>query len=340
MEGIVGILLEMTEGADLVTGDTSDSPTAHDMPTYTAVQKSAIQQFAAVADVKDSAAAKTLKAHNWNLDHALNALWMSASFRADRPGPMMLICDANCEWWMMDSYYNSNKSNKSGSNDAFTAQSLEKLFNHYRDIDKSEETNVIGVEGCMQYFADLGVDLEEPVVLVILTEFNAPTMGEVPRQGFVDYWKRLGAGDISAQKDHLPTLRTALVDRPETFKSTYKHTFKLALVPSQRSISLDTALPYWRLLLTAPSLSWNTPTTPWLDWFAEYLETRWKKGVSKDLWEQTGVFVMKSLEDEGMGWWSEDGAWPGVLDEFVGFVREKRGVAKKAEGAGGESMEL
>lgn len=323
---------------------------------------------------------------------------MSASFRADRPGPMMLICDANCEWWMMDSYYNSNKSNKSGSNDAFTAQSLEKLFNHYRgmykspsysdafvcqglilsDIDKSEETNVIGVEGCMQYFADLGVDLEEPVVLVILTEFNAPTMGEVPRQGFVDYWKRLGyvhahpplspphlsathslsvcqkrnritdalprqqnsAGDISAQKDHLPTLRTALVDRPETFKSTYKHTFKLALVPSQRSISLDTALPYWRLLLTAPSLSWNTPTTPWLDWFAEYLETRWKKGVSKDLWEQTGVFVMKSLEDEGMGWWSEDGAWPGVLDEFVGFVREKRGVAKKAEGAGGESMEL
>ncbi|KAL8628347.1 hypothetical protein Q9189_005968 [Teloschistes chrysophthalmus] len=330
MEGIVGILLEMTEGADLVTGDTSDSPTAHDMPTYTAVQKSAIQQFAAVADVKDSAAAKTLKAHNWNLDHALNA------------------------------YYNSNKSNKSGSNDAFTAQSLEKLFNHYRgmykspsysdafvcqglilsDIDKSEETNVIGVEGCMQYFADLGVDLEEPVVLVILTEFNAPTMGEVPRQGFVDYWKRLGAGDISAQKDHLPTLRTALVDRPETFKSTYKHTFKLALVPSQRSISLDTALPYWRLLLTAPSLSWNTPTTPWLDWFAEYLETRWKKGVSKDLWEQTGVFVMKSLEDEGMGWWSEDGAWPGVLDEFVGFVREKRGVAKKAEGAGGESMEL
>ncbi|KAL9577114.1 MAG: hypothetical protein Q9212_006582 [Teloschistes hypoglaucus] len=132
------------------------------MPTYTAVQKSAIQQFAAVADVKDSAAAKTLKAHNWNLDHALNA------------------------------YYNSNKSNKFGSNGGSTAQSLEKLFNHYRDIDKSEETDVIGVEGCMQYFADLGVDLEEPVVLVILTEFNAPTMGEVPRQGFVEYWKRSG----------------------------------------------------------------------------------------------------------------------------------------------------
>lgn len=42
------------------------------------------------------------------------------------------------------------------------------------------------------------------------------------------------------------------------------------------------------------------------------------------MWDQTGVFVQKSLEDESMGWWSEDGAWPGVLDDFVGYVRERR----------------
>lgn len=45
------------------------------------------------------------------------------------------------------------------------------------------------------------------------------------------------------------------------------------------------------------------------------------------MWDQTGVFAMKSLEDESMSWWSEDGAWPGVLDEFVFYVREKRGDA-------------
>ena len=43
------------------------------------------------------------------------------------------------------------------------------------------------------------------------------------------------------------------------------------------------------------------------------------------MWDQTGVFAMKSLDDESMSWWSEDGAWPGVLDEFVVYVREKRG---------------
>lgn len=34
--------------------------------------------------------------------------------------------------------------------------------------------------------------------------------------------------------------------------------------------------------------------------------------------------MIKSLEDETMSWWSEDGAWPGVLDDFVTFVNEKR----------------
>lgn len=45
------------------------------------------------------------------------------------------------------------------------------------------------------------------------------------------------------------------------------------------------------------------------------------------MWEQTGKLVLKTLEPDGetMGWWSEDGAWPGVIDQFVEYVREKRG---------------
>lgn len=43
------------------------------------------------------------------------------------------------------------------------------------------------------------------------------------------------------------------------------------------------------------------------------------------MWDQTGSFMLKSLGDESMSWWSEDGAWPSILDEFVVYVREKRG---------------
>ena len=45
------------------------------------------------------------------------------------------------------------------------------------------------------------------------------------------------------------------------------------------------------------------------------------------MWDQTGKFVIKTMEAHGenMSWWSEDGAWPGVIDQFVEYVREKRG---------------
>ena len=57
------------------------------------------------------------------------------------------------------------------------------------------------------------------------------------------------------------------------------------------------------------------------------------------MWDQTGLFVTKSLEDEEMGWWNEEGSWPGVIDEFVGFVRRKRGGGVNGSGRG-EEMEV
>ena len=140
------------------------------------------------------------------------------------------------------------------------------------------------------------------------------------------------ANDISAQKSIVRDLRRDL-SKPDLFRRVYKHTFRLALPPGQKSLPLDTATEYWRLVLQSPSVNWNSPPTsevprpsPWLEWWLDYLETKWKKGVSKDVWEQTGKFALKTLEPGGetMSWWSEDGAWPGVIDGFVGYVHEKR----------------
>ena len=78
------------------------------------------------------------------------------------------------------------------------------------------------------------------------------------------------------------------------------------------------------MLLAAPSLAWTGPDAPWLDWWLEFLTERYGKSVNKDLWDQTLVFAQKTLEDPSLGFWSEDAAWPGVIDEFVGFVGERR----------------
>lgn len=41
-----------------------------------------------------------------------------------------------------------------------------------------------------------------------------------------------------------------------------------------------------------------------------------------------------------MAWWSEDGAWPGAIDEFVGFVKEKRKAAAEGGGLGADRMDV
>lgn len=51
-----------------------------------------------------------------------------------------------------------------------------------------EEPDKIGVEGSMKYLGDLGVKLDEAAVLAVLTELNAPTMGEFTREGFINGW--------------------------------------------------------------------------------------------------------------------------------------------------------
>ena len=53
----------------------------------------------------------------------------------------------------------------------------------------AEEPDKIGIEGSMRYLSDLGVKLDEVVVLAILTELGAPTMGEFTREGFVNGWQ-------------------------------------------------------------------------------------------------------------------------------------------------------
>ena len=53
----------------------------------------------------------------------------------------------------------------------------------------AEEPDKIGIEGSMRYLTDLGVKLDEVVVLAILTELGAPTMGEFTREGFVSGWQ-------------------------------------------------------------------------------------------------------------------------------------------------------
>lgn len=149
----------------------------------------------------------------------------------------------------------------------------------------------------------------------------------------------VSADTLAKQKAHLPSLRRGLSENPDAFKKTYKNAFLLARSPGAKVVQLDEAINFWGIILSTPSLNWSTDTTPWLEWWIEFLQSKWKKSVGKDMWDQTGVFVHKSLEDESMSWWSEEGSWPGVIDEFVAFVKAKRDERVKAKRDEGVKMD-
>jgi DCN1-like protein 1/2 len=48
------------------------------------------------------------------------------------------------------------------------------------------------------------------------------------------------------------------------------------------------------------------------------------------------LFATKTMEDETLSFWSEEQAWPGLIDDFVVWSREKGIAAAK----NGESMEV
>lgn len=112
------------------------------------------------------------------------------------------------------------------------------------------------------------------------------------------------------------------------------------------------AVAFWKGLYYPATNPWRSANVDWLGAWTRFLDEKfgvtevndqgeaevvdYKRTVSKDLWTQLRLFAVKTMADETLGFWSEEQAWPGVIDEFVVWCREK-GVVKAR---GGEEMEV
>lgn len=130
------------------------------------------------------------------------------------------------------------------------------------------------------------------------------------------------------------------------FRRVYKHTFKVACPAGSKSVPLEQAIEFWRHLFGVKGMMWVTGSDgrsqakhagDKVDWFTLYttfLSTHWKKAVNRDLWDQTLLFALRTVEDPSLGWWNEEQAWPGVVDEFVAWMGDGR-PGKGESGGGG-----
>jgi DCN1-like protein 1/2 len=246
-----------------------------------------------------TAAVRVLKSHGWDTQNAVNA------------------------------YYSGSGGGSNAS--AATKATLNKLFDTYRE-DAAGEPDVVGVEGTMSYLQQLDVDLEGMESLAALEIIQAPTMGEISREGFVNGWLERDCDTIEKQKAYITNLKRDLPGSKEVFTRVYKYTFFLAKTGQQKAVALESAMAYWDLLFDSPlsAVKWSTPSTPWLDWWKEFLNASWKKSVNKDMWNETLKFAQLTLQDEAISFWNEESSWPSVIDDFVEWVKnEKRGGSEQ-----------
>ncbi|KAF2111468.1 Cullin binding-domain-containing protein [Lophiotrema nucula] len=269
-------------------------------PGYTSQQKSAISQFQNFTQADRNTAIRWLKSSGWVADQAVNGYFSGGG---------------------------GATSNTSGSE-----SKLRSLFDKYRD-DPKNSPDIIGVDGSMKYLDAIGVNLEGLDSFAAMEIIQAPSMGEISRDGFVNGWAAVGADSIEKQKAHINFLKKSLPSDKTKFTEIYKFSFQLGKTAQQKAIPLENAAGFWELLFSSPMspVQWRTPNSPWIDWWGEFLTSKWKKSVNKDMWNETLKFAQMTLDDEQISFWNEESSWPSVIDDFVEFVKEKRGGGEEAE---------
>jgi len=186
----------------------------------------------------------------------------------------------------------------------------------------------------MKYFDALSVDLSDISSFIVSEIVQCPTMGEITREGFTNGWIELGMDTVDKQKKFVQTRRGTLAQpgNREILKKVYRHAFKLLLTnQGQRSVDKDTCIEMWKVLFSPPSLDWKTNNTPWLDLWTEFVTNNNIKAINLDVWMQTLKFAEESIRDESLSWWSEEASWPALVDEFVEWMKERRGDGKEEE---------
>lgn len=73
-------------------------------------------------------------------------------------------------------------------------------------------------------------------------------------------------------------------------------------------------------------MQWVTDLVHWTELWTDFMQQHWNKSVNKDLWNQTEVFFEKVMADENLTFWSEDSAWPGIIDQFVEYAQKEKGL--------------
>ncbi|KAK9468837.1 Cullin binding-domain-containing protein [Lipomyces arxii] len=252
------------------------------MSSYTSTQRTAIAQFTSATSTSTRVATSYLRSNGWSIERAVAA------------------------------YYDAGSGSLTPQKR--DSKALTELFDKYKDL---EDPTSIGLDGTINYIQDLGVDLEDPVVLALAYKLSAPTVGQFSKQGFINGWQEMGADTITKMKKVVETLRDQMQNDPVFFKNVYRFTFIFVRSPGQRILNLDSAVEYWTLLLED-----RFPDKRSFDQWVSFVTEQYKKAIPRDTWNMLLDFVVNVLNNaNGLDSYDSEAAWPSIFDEFVAYLK-------------------
>ncbi|CAM9616275.1 unnamed protein product [Pylaiella littoralis] len=203
---------------------------------------------------------------------------------------------------------------------AVDLQKLDAWFDRY--VDPEEKDSMLD-EGIQKFYTELGVDTQDPVVLIISWKMEADEMCVYSREE----WRRgMTKLEVSTTRQLRQQAREGgggwaeVADRrSQTFREFYMFCFEYAKERAKKSIELDVCLSLWDLILVGPEF-------PLLKDFSEFLHGAKIPVVTKDMWAQTLAFLCQVEAD--LSNFDEGDAWPVVVDEFVEMKMGQKKASK------------
>lgn len=190
---------------------------------------------------------------------------------------------------------------------------------------RGDTRDTLSTETTQEYLESLDVNLENAETFVVMELVQAPSLGEITRQGFVDGWKNTDITKFSktAQKAYVRSQIAKLSVDPDYFRKVYRHAFIAGKEVNQKSLPLENAIVFWQLLFSPPGRQWVSANREWYPLWEEFLKSQWTRSVNKDLWNMTLEFANKTMADELLKFYGEEDSWPTAVDEFVAWYRKQ-----------------
>jgi len=172
-----------------------------------------------------------------------------------------------------------------------------------------------------EFFTAIGVDPQGGATLGVAWKLKCKTIGEIGRKEFCDGFAAMNADTIEKITVQARTINSSL-DNLREFKEFYRWLFEFIKEEGERkTVDAQMAMDMW-------SLTFGKHFTLLPKWI-EYLTAKAVKTVSKDVWLQLYDFATTVKPD--LSNYDPDGAWPGVIDDFVTKTKAAGAPAERKE---------